>query len=398
MRFSDSFTSASLLCEVDNVQSLVQIVDTLRRLRRIVQLTLDPVVLQQAFETEKLPPALDEDPYDDSNSPLHRSWKAFSEVLVRMKRVNIQDIRSMTIIVPIVSLCRNLEVLNLRGPSLDLAGPGGDPPLELCFAEGVGTWTSLRSLRLNDSAINGTLDLSPLLPPNTLGRPFPPLESLTLCADSFHSSWLDFASIFSTSLLDLSFEAEDDEIDHFRPSPGQLFDLSATSFPRLKRLRVFSFRSISSPIILSAKQRNFPVLKELDIGVHYFDHKLTTELQLPTYPVLLTHAKGLLRGKGYIRIFDKFWTFRSGMIRRATKLGIDTRPTAAFPSEGLLEEDEEDHEKMRNDLPKSVIRVVDYLAQTVKRLKSDGKSARSEWQRLAKVLREAELERTAMQC
>jgi len=364
-------------------------VDVLLRLPRIVSLTFALPLLVSTFQVVQFPPDPDASPYADEDSQFPRTWRAAESVLSRVEALKVQEIDALWRITPLLPVCSNLRSLELTGEGL--ASPGGGIA---SLSEVLKAVTTLRCLRFSTQDTFPDLDLSPIVPSDPVRPDYPPLTTLSLSAAYLHASWLPFSALFATSLTSLAFESTESDEENFSPAAAPPFDFTGTIFPRLASLTLSPFRSVTAPILLSAKKENLPQLVNLSLGMHFFSHKLVDELDLASDAVLFDHAKRLLPRQNGIRIFDKYWSLPTRALKKARPLGIETTSTSVFPAESLVEEDGIDG--MRNDLPKAINRAIDFLLLSSQRASASGSN--TEWRRLGGLLRDVELERAAMRC
>lgn len=405
-RFANSITSVRWVKFVGRDQSLLSLVDTLRRLPRVARLTLNLAVLRSAFEVNSFPPDSDWFPYDQSSDPLPRIWRAFDLILSRLEEVEFKFIGSMAHICPLLPTYRGLRRLSLEGIGLIAL----EDPEILSIGRLLKVLPALESLRSFELICHEStpLDLSPLVPSDGSSPRYPPLETLSVCAVELHPSWLSFANLFSHSLLHLSFDSTDDEELHFETGGAPIFDFTSASFPHVTTLYISAIRAFTAPILLTATTKTFPLLNDLTLGMQFWDHRQAYEIGSPEDITLMNHANSLLPERRCIRFFDKYWSLSAEAVHEARKLGIKTSLVPSFPSEALLEdleeEDEEEDEdeeasnngEVRDDLPRAIGRAINFLVHAFEQAEITESS--TEWKRLVNLLRDVELERVAMKC
>lgn len=294
----------------------------------------------------------------------------------------------------LIPLCANLSTLKLVGNELALAG-----------ALTEGTTTSLKTLRHlrhlsidTDADSAHSLDFGPLVEDIT-NSPFrPSLSSLSIAADTLHASWLPFASLFAGTLVSLDLVSTTEETDEVRIPPP--FDFSNSTFPRLRHLGVTAFCIIAEKILLSTDRSRFPKIASLSFALNFYDAKDATPLQAPIRDVL-KHARKLVKKRGMIRIYDKYWESPAAVTDLSEEFRIETTPTNPFPSEALITDitenkppDTEDPLPWRGDLPEAVSLAVDYLVEL--RERAEATDSMYDWIKLETLVREVEIHRVMM--
>jgi hypothetical protein len=116
---------------------------------------------------------------------------------------------------------------------------------------------------------------------------------------------------------------------------------------------------------------------------------------------VFTHARLLVPLPGSVRLFDERWAMNTDVHAQASKRNIRITPCDPFPSDALLEREEEDEEEdsasedeFRDDLPTGVGKAIEHLVDLQKRAERSGRN--QDWRRLEKLVQPAEFDRVFM--